>query len=566
MIVLLKAIGVSDLQVPELAPPGDAHPGAWAVALGRTYRSDRTNVTVGIISAVNRMFGRAIQTDADVSAANYGGPLVDIRGRVLGLLVPMAPQETSEVAGAEWYDSGIGFAVPLAPLADRIELMKKGQDQRAGMLGVGLKTANPHSAAAELSVVRPDSPAGLAGLKKGDRIIEINGKPIHSQTDMRFALGTAYADDEVRLVAKRGDERLERTIKLVGKMPAFRHPFLGILPMRPPAEVAAKQAADAPAKDDEPAAKEASKEPSAADAGLVVRLVYPGSPAAQAGIAAGDRITQINDTKINSTSDAIQALNNTAPGSKLSVTIIHAGTPTDRTLTAGQLPTSVPSELPPAAQRAADAESKPAPGETVALKLPEFAHTCSVYVPAAQAANQSLAALLWLQTPADTKPDDAIREWQSLCDRDGIVLIVPKPGKADHWEKTDLEYLHRLLERATAEYKIDPQRVVVAGQGAAATIVWPLGLASRDLVHGIASIATPIPRQLKVPENDAARRIAVFAAIPPKKDAAAAISAGLKNVSDAGYNIATITTNTAGQLSATEREELARWIDTLDRF
>ena len=119
-------------------------------------------MSVGIVSALGRMFGKVIQTDADVSTANYGGPLVDIRGRVLGVIVPMAPQAASEVAGAEWYDSGIGFAVPLAPLAERIERMKKGEDQRAGILGIGMAAKNPHSSPAELAAVRPDSPAGKA--------------------------------------------------------------------------------------------------------------------------------------------------------------------------------------------------------------------------------------------------------------------------------------------------------------------------------------------------------------------------------------------------------------------
>ena len=245
MLVLLKVSGVADLPVPSYAPADEVVPGQWAVAMGRTFRADRMNVSVGIVSAIGRMFGKVIQTDADVSTANYGGPLVDIRGRVLGIIVPMAPQQgASEVAGAEWYDSGIGFAVPLAPLAERIEQMKKGEDQRAGLLGIGMTTKNPHSSPAELAAVRPDSPAGKAGFKKGDRIVEINGKPIQTQTDMRFALGTVYGGDSVRVVAMRGDERLERTIKLVGEMPAFRHAFLGILPMRPAAEPAPKNGDD----------------------------------------------------------------------------------------------------------------------------------------------------------------------------------------------------------------------------------------------------------------------------------------------------------------------------------
>src|SRR5262245_54041968 len=232
MLVLLKANGMSDLPVPQMTPVDEIKPGQWAVAVGRTFRADRINVTVGIVSALGRMLGKVIQTDADVSLANYGGPLVDVHGRVLGIIVPMAPQASSEVAGAEWYDSGIGFAVPIAPLTDRIERMKKGEDQRAGLLGIGMKTANVHSAPALLSVVRPDSPAGQAGFKKGDRIIEVEGKPIRTQSDLRFAIGSAYGGDSIRVVAKRGEDRVENTVKLAGELAPFRHAFLGILPMR----------------------------------------------------------------------------------------------------------------------------------------------------------------------------------------------------------------------------------------------------------------------------------------------------------------------------------------------
>src|SRR5262245_12268317 len=218
MLVLLKANGMSDLPVPQMTPVDEIKPGQWAVAVGRTFRADRINVTVGIVSALGRMLGKVIQTDADVSLANYGGPLVDVHGSVLGIIVPMAPQASSEVAGAEWYDSGIGFAVPLAGFTERIEQMKKGTDLRPGLLGIGMTPKSPHSSPPELAAVRPDSPAGQAGLKKGDRIVEINGKPVKTQTALRLALGTAYGGDTVKLVAMRGKERIERAITLIGEM------------------------------------------------------------------------------------------------------------------------------------------------------------------------------------------------------------------------------------------------------------------------------------------------------------------------------------------------------------
>jgi serine protease Do len=544
MLVLLKAAGAEDLPVPELAPTSEVRPGQWAVAVGRTFRADRPNVTVGIVSATSRMYGKVIQTDADASTANYGGPLVDIRGRVLGILVPMSPQATSELAGTEWYDSGIGFAVPLEPLAARFERMKKGEDQRAGLLGVGLVKGNPHSTEPELAVVRPDSPAGEAGLKKGDRIIEVSGKPIRNQSDMRFSLGTAYSGDEIKIAIQRGDERIEKELKLVGELPPFRHAFLGILPMRSIADDEKDEATD-----------------------VVVRMVYADSPAAKAGIQAGDVITKINDTEIESLDDAMSELNNIFPESNVAVHVTRHEKPLDFTLTAARLPGSVPADLPLATKVADDPNATTGAGETTELKLPEFQHTCQVYVPGSHATGQPLGALLWLAPPGDEKPADIISSWQAACDRSGVVLVVPTPYKTDRWEKPDVEYLNNVMERVVSKYKIDPRRVIAGGQGNTGAIAWALAFAGRDMFRGVATSASPLPRAMKVPQNDPTQRLAIFAAIPAKKDLAAPITPGLKTVADAGYNLTTLTTvSSAGKLSDTERDELARWIDTLDRF
>jgi hypothetical protein len=109
--------------------------------------------------------------------------------------------------------------------------------------------------------------------------------------------------------------------------------------------------------------------------------------------------------------------------------------------------------------------------------------------------------------------------------------------------------------------------VVVGGQGRTGSIAWAFAFANRELVRGVAAVAAPLPRGNRVPESDPTQRLAVFAAIPPSKDAAAPITLGLKSVHDGGYNVTTITTvGTSGELSVAERDELARWIDTLDRF
>src|SRR5580704_2393257 len=110
MLTLLKvdAAGLTPLRADPNQP---VRVGQWAIAVGRTYDSPEPSISVGIVSASNRVWGKAIQTDARVSPVNYGGLLIDLAGNALGLIVPLSPSGKEETAGVEWYDSGIGFAI-----------------------------------------------------------------------------------------------------------------------------------------------------------------------------------------------------------------------------------------------------------------------------------------------------------------------------------------------------------------------------------------------------------------------------------------------------------------------
>src|SRR5208283_4986837 len=132
-LVLLKIELDHPLPVPEVAPQSEMRVGQWCVAVGRTFEESRPNMAVGILSAVGRVWGKALQTDAAISPNNYGGPLVDIRGRALGVTVPLSPQAANELAGIEWYDSGIGFAIPLEHVRNILPKLKKGKDLYPGL-------------------------------------------------------------------------------------------------------------------------------------------------------------------------------------------------------------------------------------------------------------------------------------------------------------------------------------------------------------------------------------------------------------------------------------------------
>jgi serine protease Do len=572
MLVLLKAQGVSDLAVPEFVQPDGIRVGQWGIAVGRSFRADRPNISVGIVSALGRMFGKAIQTDANVSTANYGGPLVDIHGRVFGVIVPMAPQATSEVAGAEWYDSGIGFVVPLVSISPAIERMKQGHDQLTGVMGIAMAAENSRDAPAKLAAVLPTSPAGKAGLKKDDEIVEIDGKPIRTQTDLRFALGTKYAGETVRVTAKRGDERLQSSIELVGELEPFHHAFLGILPMRDTRVDLIAPANDAKRTGGKPVETQEGKDNQTA--GVVVRAVFPDSPASQANIQRGDRILKINDARIGAIKSAIAAMDAVLPGAQVEVEVQRDGRPRELTLTAASLPTTVLGELPAAFARSAAVDSddneSDAPEKKIELtdlKLAEFSQNCRVYVPESLQPNEAAGVVIWLHPPGQAPTDDLFLGWQSICDRDRLILVAPASSDPDRWERTELEYLRRLSERVLAEYRVDPRRVVVVGQQAGGAMAYLLGLVSRDLLTGIATTGASLPRTVTPPQAQPSRRLAVFAGLPSDASRLAQVNAGLTKLRDAGYPVTAVSiVQSDGQLSVGEREELARWIDSLDRF
>ena len=112
-VVLLKIDPPRPLIEPVVAAKADLQVGQWTLGLGRAWGGEAPSIAVGVLSAVDRSWGRGVQTDASISPANYGGPLLDIRGRVIGMLAPLAAESAGMVTGSELYDAGIGFAVPL---------------------------------------------------------------------------------------------------------------------------------------------------------------------------------------------------------------------------------------------------------------------------------------------------------------------------------------------------------------------------------------------------------------------------------------------------------------------
>lgn len=213
-ICVLKIEGPVDLPLPEFTPVDELAIGQWAVSLGVGYGDKNPAASTGIVSALNRAGGRAVQTDANISPANYGGPLLDIQGRVIGVCVPLNPRSQAAGAGVEWYDSGIGFAIPLAGSDRLLEKLKAGEDIRPGFLGVQMKTEPIEGGGVAIESVQDDSPAAKGGIEAEDVIIAVNDQPIDGMPKLRTLIQRMVEGEVVTMRVRRGEEELDLEVTL----------------------------------------------------------------------------------------------------------------------------------------------------------------------------------------------------------------------------------------------------------------------------------------------------------------------------------------------------------------
>jgi serine protease Do len=546
LLVLLK-VDASEQLIPAIpVPQSEVRVGQWAVAVGRVFEAQRPNASVGIISAVGRIWGKAIQTDAKISPNNYGGPLIDIAGRVLGVLVPMSPQGGGELAGVEWYDSGIGFAIPLETVLSVLPKWREGNDLHAGLLGISLKGKDLFSDAAVIAAAATTGPAYKAGFRVADKIIEIGGKPIVSEAQLKHALGPQYAGATVKVVALRGDQRIEHDIQLAEKIDPFVVPFLGILPLRTIVK---------PAAESEP--------------GVVVRYVYPGSPAANIGLQPGDRLTSFSGKKVTSAESITDPMQSLAPGEKVTLEVARGSETLTLSPQLTTLPEGLPDALPPAYDPGnipALGDAKPATG-VVPIKLPEFENKCLAYVPEDYNPAVPHGVVVWLHAPDGFKQDELVAQWKPLCEKHDLILLAPQSTDPTKWLPTETRFVRRVLDSTMKTYSVDPARVVVLGQEGGGTLAYIVALVNLDVVRAVAAIDAPLPRISQLPQPDPLRRLAFYTTLATESPQAIFIEAGIEKLREAKYPVTVQNVGeTPRSLNDEELAALTRWIDTLDRL
>ncbi len=222
-LAVIKIELKEDLPVLDLADSDEARVGEWVLAVGNPLNLSST-VTAGIVSAKGRnihllekqgSIESFIQTDAAVNPGNSGGALVDVNGKLLGINVAIASQTGR-------YE-GYSFAIP-ANLVHKVveDIIEYGAPQR-GFLGVGIQDMDSDLAkeigtditnGAYIDRVTAGGGAEAAGVKVGDIITDVNGKPIESSAGLQEIVGRGRPGDSYAITVNRKGAKKELTVKL----------------------------------------------------------------------------------------------------------------------------------------------------------------------------------------------------------------------------------------------------------------------------------------------------------------------------------------------------------------
>jgi serine protease Do len=306
-IAVLK-IDASNLKPVTLGDSSKVEVGDTALAIGNPFGVGQT-VTRGIISATGRGnlgiedYEDFLQTDAPINPGNSGGALINDRGELVGI-------NTAILTHSEGSE-GIGFAVPVN-LAHQVmdQILKNGKVVRAYM-GILPQDLTPEMAKAfgqkdargvVVGDVTANSPAQESGVRRGDILLEVNGKPIASSNQLRMTISMMQPGSSVKLTMLRDGSEHEVSVKL-GEMPTES------AMARPDSNDSTKALDGVEVSNLSPEMADKLGLP-ASSKGVVVTDVDPSSKIADSGLRKGDVIQEVNHQPVKNVSEFQSALKN----------------------------------------------------------------------------------------------------------------------------------------------------------------------------------------------------------------------------------------------------------------
>ncbi len=204
-IALLK---VPRKDLPVLPPATDFRQGDFVVLIGRSPSPRRPTLNMGIISATDRWKKSAVQTDAECNYGNVGGPLITVRGELVGVSCHIRPREP-------WgQSSGVGFATTYSAIKKLLPRLKAGekilQKERA-YLGIQPGEGDPDKEGVQVGNILPGSPAEQAKVLVGDIITRANDTKIESWNDLLTLLEKEKPGKPIRLTIHRNENEIWKT-------------------------------------------------------------------------------------------------------------------------------------------------------------------------------------------------------------------------------------------------------------------------------------------------------------------------------------------------------------------
>lgn len=458
--------------------------GETVIAVGKVYDEKKPSLSVGIVSALGRIWSRAIQTDANISRANYGGPLITLGGDVAGILCPLAPDDPNVEAGAQWYDSGIGFAVPLAGYQRMIDKLAQGDDLHRGLLGVSMKGKDMFADEPLIGYCRPKSPATDAGIEPGDKLLTIGGKPLKSHAQMKHLLGPMIAGDDVEITLQRESETLTLTATLTDKIEPFEELALGVVPER--------------TKNGE----------------LKIGHVLSGGAGEQAGLKGGQSLIAIDGQELDSWEDLQEKLNQLAPLQETVLTVTPEANdkedPATEELTAIPAATNAapPVDLEKAIELASDDDAK---AEVVELSVADSSNRCFAIVPENDFTTVGKPALfVWVSEPGVHDSAEALKATAAACQRSNLVVMIPQSLDQKSWTPGEHEFISKSVQRLAKKVDFDSSRVAIGGEKTAGTMACLTAFTNRKQFQGLVMFDALFPARLPQVETRPGERLLIY--------------------------------------------------------
>jgi len=312
-LALLRVSAPAPLKAARFGRSERLRVGDWVLAIGNPFGFGGT-VTAGIVSALDRdinsgPYDHYIQTDASINRGNSGGPLFNVGGEVVGINTAIMSPTGGSI--------GIGFAVPSEIAVPVIDQLGRFGEVRRGWIGVRIQEVSEEiaeglgmerAAGAFIAGLTEGGPAAEGGMKEGDVVVELGGKPVDSMRALPRLVADIPPGETVDVTVVRDGKRVTLKVE-VGRLGAEEVAAAGA--------AAPDEAEDGDAPADDAAAMfglslgeitEEARKTYAIDAsvlGVLVTAVETGSEAEEKSVKAGDVIVQVSQQDVSAPDEVV---------------------------------------------------------------------------------------------------------------------------------------------------------------------------------------------------------------------------------------------------------------------